>query len=150
MWISVSNYYNEKTRDFKWKNILDEVEMLAFQVSHLRSLCVLFHGFTYYTYLACLKVLMWFVFAIYGLFIFMVNWEEVYSKQKVNSWKRLIFFTKRTVLDVYKDSEYSSVAWKENCKFCYVLQFEITCSFCHFSATKLQLKLLYVLGFLRP
>ena len=32
------------------------------------------------TYLACLKVLMWFVFAIYGLFIFMVNWKEVYSE----------------------------------------------------------------------
>ena len=47
---------------------------------------------------------------------------------KVNSWKRLIFFTKRTVLDVYKDPKYASVAWKEKCKFCYILQFKITCS----------------------
>ena len=63
---------------------------------------------------------MWFVFAIYGLFIFMVNWKEVYSEPvkrpmwsfllKVNSWKWLIFFTKSSLLDVYKDSEYNSTA----------------------------------------
>ena len=32
------------------------------------------------TYLACLKVLVCFVFATYGLFIFMVNWKEAYSE----------------------------------------------------------------------
>ena len=55
---------------------------------------------------------------------------------KVNSWKRLIFFTKRTVLVIYKDSEYASVAWKENCKFCYILQFEITCYLLSFQYNK--------------
>ena len=33
-----------------------------------------------YTYLARLKVLVWFVFAIYGSFIFMVNRKEPYSE----------------------------------------------------------------------
>ena len=30
MQIRVSNYYNEKTRDFKWNKMPDEVEVLAF------------------------------------------------------------------------------------------------------------------------
>ena len=33
-----------------------------------------------YTYLARLKVLVWFVFAIYGSFIFMVNRKKPYSE----------------------------------------------------------------------
>ena len=33
-----------------------------------------------YTYLAFLEILLWFVFTIYGLFIFMVNWKEAYSE----------------------------------------------------------------------
>ena len=33
-----------------------------------------------YTYLSCLIVLVWFVFAMYGLFILMVNWKEAYSE----------------------------------------------------------------------
>ena len=50
----------------------------------------------------------------------------------VNSWKPLIFFTESSVLDfLKKDSEYASAAWKDNCRFCYILQFEITCIFCH-------------------
>ena len=32
-----------------------------------------------YFYLACLKVFLWFVFAIYGLLAFMVNGQEAYS-----------------------------------------------------------------------
>ena len=35
MQIRVSNYYNEKTQDFQSKKILDEVEVLALQVTHL-------------------------------------------------------------------------------------------------------------------
>ena len=59
----------------------------------------------------------------------MINWKEVYSEpcktsdvelfaKLINSWKPLIFFNKSAVLDVDKDSEYTSAAWKENCKFC--------------------------------
>ena len=33
-----------------------------------------------YTYVACLTVAIWFVFALYGLIAFMVNWTEAYSK----------------------------------------------------------------------
>ena len=49
----------------------------------------------------------------------MVNWKEVYSKpclelfaKLVNSWEPLIFFTKSSVLDFLKDSEYASAAIK--------------------------------------
>ena len=79
------------------------------------------------TFLACLKVLLWFVFSIYGLFIFMVNWREAYSEPSktsnvghfpklVNNWMPLICFTKNSVLDVWKGSEYVLTAWKVNCK----------------------------------
>ena len=70
----------------------------------------------------------------------------------VNSWKRLILFTKSSVLDIYKDSEHASASWKENCKFCYILQYEITCRaiFCHFSitwnATRLQFSQILISG----
>ena len=64
----------------------------------------------------------------YMLFIFMVNWKEVYLEpcktsdvelfaKPVNSWKPLIFLTKSSILHVWKDSEYATAAWKENCKF---------------------------------
>ena len=33
-----------------------------------------------YFYLACLRVLLWFVFVIYGFFILMVHWKEAYSE----------------------------------------------------------------------
>ena len=32
-----------------------------------------------YTYLAYLKVVLWFVFTTYGLFVFMFYWVQVYS-----------------------------------------------------------------------
>ena len=35
MEIRVSSYYNEKTQDFQSKKVLDEVEVLVLQVSHL-------------------------------------------------------------------------------------------------------------------
>ena len=58
-------------------------------------------------YLACLKVFPCFDFAVYVLFIFMVNWKEVHSEpcktsdvevfaKLVNNWKPSIFFTKKT------------------------------------------------------
>ena len=58
-----------------------------------------------YSYLACLKVLLWLVFTIYGLFIFMVNWKEAYLEpcktsavelfaKLIINWKPLIFFHK--------------------------------------------------------
>ena len=97
-------------------------------------------------YLACLKVLLWFVFVIYGFFILVVHWKKAYSEpcvpsevdsfaKLVNDWKQLIFFSENLILDIWKDSEYASPLWKVNCKFCYILQFEITCIFCHFSTT---------------
>ena len=72
-----------------------------------------------YAYLGCFKVL-WFDFAIYVLFIFMAYWKEASSgpcqtsegklfAKLINSWKQLIFFTKNSVLDIWKDSEFSSV-----------------------------------------
>ena len=33
-----------------------------------------------YTYVACFKVAMWFVFALYGLIVFMVYWATMYSE----------------------------------------------------------------------
>ena len=33
-----------------------------------------------YTYVTCFKVVMWFVFALKGLIVFMVYWEETYSE----------------------------------------------------------------------
>ena len=98
-----------------------------------------------YTYLACLKVLLWLVFAIYGLFIFTVTWKEAYSDpwktsevelfaKLVNNWKPIIVCTRNSVLDVWNISEHASAAWKVNCKFCY---FEKTCIVYHFSTTRL-------------
>ena len=113
-----------------------------------------------YTYVAYLKVLLWFVFSIDGLFILMVNWNEAYSEpcktsevellaELVNDWKPLTFFSKKSVLDFWKAVSDASSAWKVNCTFCYILQFEITCIVCHFSTTRLPLEMLHVLGFLR-
>ena len=36
-------------------------------------------------YLAYLKVVLWYVFAIYGLFAFMVYWAEEYSRSRQTS-----------------------------------------------------------------
>ena len=57
----------------------------------------------------------------------MVNWREAYSEPSktsnvghfpklVNNWMPLICFTKNSVLDVWKGSEYVLTAWKVNCK----------------------------------
>ena len=61
------------------------MEVLALQVIHLipfidSVMMVVSKGLPgiKYTYSGFLKVLLWFVFAIYGLLIFMVNWKEVY------------------------------------------------------------------------
>ena len=64
----------------------------------------------------------------YMLFIFMVNWKEVYLEpcktsdlelfaKPFNSGKPLIFPAKSSISHVWKDSEYATAAWKENCKF---------------------------------
>ena len=37
------------------------------------------------TYVACLIVVMWFIFAVYGLIIFMVYWTAVYSEPCLTS-----------------------------------------------------------------
>ena len=114
-----------------------------------------------YIYSGYLKVLLWFVFAIYVFFLFMVNWKEVCSEpcikseaelfaKQVNNLKPLISLKKILCLDVWKGSEYTSAAWKANCKFCYILQFQIACIFCHFSTTRLPLEMLSTLAFLRP
>ena len=61
-----------------------------------------------YVYSDYLKVLLWFVFAIYVFFLFMVNWKEVYSEpylkseaelfaKQVNNLKPLIFLKKNTL-----------------------------------------------------
>ena len=88
-----------------------------------------------YTYLAWLKVLLCLIFAIYGLFMFMVNFKEVYSKsfktsdvdffaKLVINWIPLIFFTKNSVLDILKGSGNSSVTWKVNYMVYFILQLE--------------------------
>ena len=65
--------------------MLDEVEALALQISYLipfidfvgRIVSPVIKD----TYLACLKVFRWFIFAIYDWLIEIVNWEkEVYSE----------------------------------------------------------------------
>ena len=93
-----------------------------------------------YNYLTCLKVVLWFVFVIHGFSIFMVNWKEAFSEpcktsevklfaKLVSNWKPLIFLPKTSALDVWKVSEYASAAYQVNCKFWYIVQFEITFSF---------------------
>ena len=69
-----------------------------------------------FIYLACLKVVLWFVFAKYGLFVFMVCWTEAYSEpcqtfkmellaKLVKNWKLLSFLTKSVILDVWQGLE---------------------------------------------
>ena len=61
--------------------MLDEVEVLTLQVSHLvpfidsivRVVSRIRPALNTLTYLTCLKVLLCFDFAVYGLIIFMVN-----------------------------------------------------------------------------
>ena len=62
--------------------MLDGVEVLALQIPFMDSCegCLKGSPVIKYTNLACLKVLLLFVFAIYGLFIFMVNWKEAHSE----------------------------------------------------------------------
>ena len=96
-----------------------------------------------YTYLACLKLIMWFIAAMYGLFVFMVYWAEVYSNswqtpkmepfpELVNNWKLLNFFSKNFILDVWLGSEYNSAEQKVNClvRFCYILQISLSLQLC--------------------
>ena len=66
--------------------MLDELEELALHASHLILVMWIrcegyFKGSSMikYTYLACQKDGLWLVFAIYGLFVFMVYWAEAYS-----------------------------------------------------------------------
>ena len=94
--------------------MLDEVEVLTLRVSHLvpfidsvvRVVSRIRPALNTLSYLACFKVLPCFDFAIYGLFIFMVNWKEAHSEpcktsdvevfaKLVNNRKPLIFFTKK-------------------------------------------------------
>ena len=76
----------------------------------------------------------------------MVNWREAYSEPSktsnvghfpklVNNWMPLICFTKNSVLDVWKGSEYVLTAWKVNCKV--------------YITTRHPLEMLNVIGFLR-
>ena len=67
--------------------MLHELKELILQVSHLIPF-IWFRCEVYfkvlsrvikYTYLDCLKVVSWFVFAIYGLLVLMVYWAEAYS-----------------------------------------------------------------------
>ena len=66
--------------------MLDELQELVLQVSNLIPF-ILFRCEGYfkgspvltYTYLVCLKVVLWFALAIYDLFAFMVYWVEAYS-----------------------------------------------------------------------
>ena len=62
--------------------MLDGVEVLALQIPFMDSCegCLKGSPVIKYTNLACLKVLLLFVFAIYGLLIFMVNWKEAHSE----------------------------------------------------------------------
>ena len=92
--------------------MLDQLEKLALQVNHL-ILFIWFHWeccfkgcpVLRYTYLVCIKVFIWLVYAIYGLFVFMVYYTEAYSEsyeiskiglyaKLANNWKLLIFFAK--------------------------------------------------------
>ena len=99
------------------------MEKLALQVNHLILFIWFrrkgwFKGFTVikYTYVACFKVAMRSIFAIYDLFIFMVYWPEAYSEpcqtskielfaKIVNEWKLLTIFKKSSILDVWQGSD---------------------------------------------
>ena len=67
--------------------MLDELKELILQVSHLipviwfhcEGCFKVFSRVIKYTYLDYLKVVPWFVFAIYGLLVLMVYWAESYS-----------------------------------------------------------------------
>ena len=78
------------------------------------------------TYLSCLKVVLWFVFAIFGLLLLMVYWADAYTDscqtseielflKIVSKLKILTFFSKKkkkkkknSILDVWQGSEYAS------------------------------------------
>ena len=83
-----------------------------------------------YAYVACLKVAMWFVFALYGLMVFMVYWKEGYSescqtsntellKKEVNELKVLTFGLRRLIGFQYTSTEYKVTCWA---RFGYVFQ----------------------------
>ena len=66
--------------------MLDDMEELTLQVIHFISFVWFrckdcFEGFSVikYTYVACLKVAIWSVFAVNGLIVFMVYWTIAYS-----------------------------------------------------------------------
>lgn len=104
-----------------------ELKELVLQVSHLiLVICFRCEGcfkgsqMIKYTYLARLKIVLWFVFDVYGLFDFMVYRTGAYSdscqtyKKKLfaklfNNWKLLTCFPKIFILDVWQGSKYASV-----------------------------------------
>ena len=108
-----------------------------------------------YTYLACLKVVLWFLFAICGLFVFMVHWAEKYSDscqtykmelsaKLVHKWELLTFYSKKLDLRMVLNTPHLNKKVKCLPRFCYILQFEITCVFFNFSTIILTLKTLSI------
>ena len=109
--------------------MLDDIEELALQISHLIPF-IWFRCFKgKYTNVACLKATKWFVFALYGLIVFIVCWTEASNMELfakiVNEWKLLTIFEKNSILDVWQGSEYASAQCKVNClaKFWYMLEY---------------------------
>ena len=106
---------------------MNDSEVLAFQVSHFIHQVIsrdFFHWLhcegcfkgspvIKHNYLACLEFFLWFIFAINDLFVCMVYWKEAYSEpchiskvelfgKLVSNWKLLIFFTKNSILGLYR------------------------------------------------
>ena len=83
--------------------MLDGIEELTLQVSYLipfiRLCCKgCFKDFPVinYTYVACFKVAMWFVFPLRSLIVFMVYWAATHSEPFQTS--KMVFFCKNSYL----------------------------------------------------
>ena len=125
-----------------------------FDSVHLIPLQGLFQRFSsdfvhLYTYVACFRVAMWFVFVLCSLIVFMVYWATSYSEPFQTS--KMEFFVK-----IVTSNQITSLLrrWKRFCiqhlnmlnvnclaRFCYIYVvvyfiFEITCICCHFSTIR--------------
>ena len=131
---------------------MDGIEELTLKVSDL----ILFIWFPCfkdllvieYTYVACFKVALCFVFALCGLIVFMVYWATTYSEpfqtSVIEFFMKLVTSNEITsLLKRWKGFWYASAECKVKCSamFCYIyiavyFMFEITCMFCHFSTIR--------------
>ena len=129
--------------------MLDGMEELTLEVSHLISFiwfrckgCSKDFPVSEYTYVACFKVAMWFVFALCGLMVFMVydatTYSEPFQISKMEFFVKIITSNEITSLLRHWKGFWIRLCWMQSKLlgqvFAPYFMFQTTCVFCHFSA----------------